>query len=96
MEPNFNAEIKENLTNIPNLYKKHSLIPVTENKIITDQEFFSILKESSRKGLCGLENKSKTYCYINSTLQCMSHTIEITNSFFNYYKNTSKIDSESK
>ena len=39
-----------------------------------------VLSNNSRKGLCGLQNLGNT-CFMNSALQCLSNTLELTSYF---------------
>jgi len=39
-----------------------------------------LLNENSRKGLVGLQNMGNT-CYLNSSIQCLSNTYELTHYF---------------
>jgi hypothetical protein len=96
MEPNPNEETNEKLKDNLILNNHNTLIPVKEKKIVSDDDFFNNLKDFSIGGLCGLQNENKTSCYMNSVIQCLSHTLEITNSFLNNYKNSSTLNNECK
>lgn len=46
-----------------------------------------VLPTHARKGVCGLQNLGNT-CFMNSGLQCLSNTTELTKYFlFGHYKN---------